>query len=284
MYEEMGRYFRHSFRAKILFSVIIDGRLDDERTLHMRQFLTLSLLLFILSACGTNGEEQTTLTIAAASSLSDAMEELSAAYEVEHPDTEIVLNFASSGVLANQIKQGAPIDVFLLASKDHYNELVKSDLIDPELHTNLLSNKLVLISNEATSLAGWDDLLSDRVDRIAIGTPETVPAGAYAKEALQSLQMMDKLDEQLIFAKDVRQVLTYVETGNADAGIVYQTDYLTSNKVSLVAEAPLDANSPITYPAGVVNDAQEEAKTFFTYLQSEEAMTIFKKYGFQGKK
>lgn len=280
----MDRFFRHLFRAIISFSVIIDEELDDERTLLMRHFLTLFLLLFILSACGTNGEEKTTLTIAAASSLSDAMEELSATYEEEHSDTEIVLNFASSGVLANQIRQGAPIDVFLLASTDHYSELVSDQLIDPELHTNLLSNKLVLITNEATSLSGWDDLLSDRIDRIAIGTPETVPAGAYAKEALQSLQMMDRLDEQLIFAKDVRQVLTYVETGNADAGIVYQTDYLTSNKVNLVAEAPLDANSPITYPAGVVRDAQEEAEIFFTYLQSEEAISTFKKYGFQGKK
>lgn len=280
----MDRFLRHSFRAIISFSVIIDEELDNERTLHMRQCLTLALLLFILSACGTNGEEETTLTIAAASSLSDAMKELSATYEEEHPDTEIVLNFASSGVLANQIRQGAPIDVFLLASKDHYRELVKGDLIDPELHTNLLSNQLVLISNEATSLTGWDDLLSDRIGRIAIGTPETVPAGAYAKEALQSLQMMDKLDEQMIFGKDVRQVLTYVETGNADAGIVYRTDYLTSNKVSLVAEAPSDAYSPIIYPAGVVKDAQEEAETFFTYLRSEEAMKTFKKYGFQGKK
>lgn len=250
----------------------------------MRHLLTLSLLLFVISGCGTNEAKQTTLTVAAASSLSDAMEELSAKYEEEHPDIDITLNLASSGVLANQIKQGAPIDVFLSASEDHFTDLGEDDLIDPELHTNLLSNKLVLITNESTSLTGWDDLLSENLGRIAIGTPETVPAGAYAKEALQSLQMMDKLDDQLIFSKDVRQVLTYVETGNADAGIVYRTDYLTSNKVNLVAEAPSDAYSSIIYPAGVVNGAQEEAKTFFTYLQSEEAMTTFKKYGFQRKK
>lgn len=250
----------------------------------MKHLLTLFLLLFVISGCGTNEAEQSTLTIAAASSLSDAMEELSAKYEEDHPDTDVTLNLASSGVLANQIKQGAPIDVFLSASEDHFTELIKDDLIDPELHTNLLSNKLVLITNEGTSLTGWDDLLSDSIDRIAIGTPETVPAGAYAKEALESLQMLDKLHDQLIFGKDVRQVLTYVETGNADAGIVYKTDYLTSNNVSLVAEAPLGTYSPITYPAGVVGDARKETQTFFAFLQSQEAMTIFKKYGFQGKK
>ncbi|TKD69262.1 molybdate ABC transporter substrate-binding protein [Pseudalkalibacillus hwajinpoensis] len=250
----------------------------------MRHLLTLFLLLIVISGCGTNEAKQTTLTVAAASSLSDAMKELSAKYEEEHPDTDITLNLASSGVLANQIKQGAPIDVFLSASEDHFTELVKDDLIEPELHTNLLSNKLVLITNEPTSVTGWDDLLSNSIGRIAIGTPETVPAGAYAKEALESMKMIDKLHDQLIFGKDVRQVLTYVETGNADAGIVYKTDYLTSNKVSLVAEAPLDTYSSITYPAGVVEDGREEAQSFFTFLQSEQAMTIFKKYGFQGKK
>ena len=247
----------------------------------MKKFLVIGILLFIISGCQSNGQDKASITVAAAASLSDAMKELNTLYENQHPNSEVTLNLASSGVLANQIKQGAPIDVYLSASEDHFKEVEDKELIDARLHTKLLSNKLVLITGKSSPIKSWEDLLSVDRDRVAVGTPETVPAGAYAKEALQSLQMWDKLEDKLIFAKDVRQVLTYVETGNADAGIVYDTDFRTSNDVNLVDEAPQGTYTPIIYPAGVIRGAHEEAKSYFTFLQSEEAMTIFKKYGFQ---
>ncbi len=250
----------------------------------MKHFLLVSIFLIVISGCQTsNSNGETNITVAAAASLSDVMKEVNELYEDEHPNTEITLNLASSGVLANQIKQGAPIDVYLSASESHFHEVEEKDLIDPDHYTNLLRNKLVLIKSKAAELNNFDHLRSNNIDRIAIGTPETVPAGAYAKESLQSLKLWDKLQDKFIFGKDVRQVLTYVETGNAEAGLVYETDYEMSNNVSLVSDAPENTYTPIIYPAGVLNGANSEAVKYFAFLQSKEALSVFEKYGFQSE-
>lgn len=241
----------------------------------------LLLIALILSGCQSTQSEQISITVAAAASLSDAMNELSSLYEKEHPNTAITLNLASSGVLANQIKQGAPIDVFVSASETHFQSVKKEDLLNPDYQTPLLKNKLVLIKSRSSNLANFEQLASGNVKRIAIGIPETVPAGAYAKQALQFANVWETLKEELIFGKDVRQVLTYVETGNADAGIVYETDYRSSKNVDLVEEVPEQAYSPIIYPAGVVRGASKEATNYYTFLQSKEAKAIFESYGFQ---
>ena len=268
-----------SFRTNRGSFVIIDGRLADERILHMKHLLLLILMVFSIAGCQSSKEETANITVAAAASLSDAMKELNSLYKQEHPDTEITLNLASSGVLANQIKQGAPIDVYFSASEYYFDDIKKEDLL--EIETNLLRNKLVLIKSQSSKLSSFDQLDESHEGRLAIGTPETVPAGAYAKEALQYANKWDKLEDQLIFSKDVRQVLTYVETGNADAGIVYETDYRSSSKVILVEDVPTQSYSPIIYPAGIVKGANEESSDYFTFLQSDEALAIFESYGFQ---
>ena len=268
-----------SFRTNRGSFVIIDGRLADERILHMKHLLLLILMVFSIAGCQSSKEETANITVAAAASLSDAMKELNSLYKQEHPDTEITLNLASSGVLANQIKQGAPIDVYFSASEYYFDDIKKENLL--EIETNLLRNKLVLIKSQSSKLSSFDQLDESHEGRLAIGTPETVPAGAYAKEALQYANKWDKLEDQLIFSKDVRQVLTYVETGNADAGIVYETDYRSSGKVILVEDVPTQSYSPIIYPAGIVKGANEESSDYFTFLQSDEALAIFESYGFQ---
>lgn len=245
----------------------------------MKHLLLLILMVFSIAGCQSSKEETANITVAAAASLSDAMKELNSLYKQEHPDTEITLNLASSGVLANQIKQGAPIDVYFSASEYYFDDIKKEDLL--EIETNLLRNKLVLIKSQSSKLSSFDQLDESHEGRLAIGTPETVPAGAYAKEALQYANKWDKLEDQLIFSKDVRQVLTYVETGNADAGIVYETDYRSSGKVILVEDVPTQSYSPIIYPAGIVKGANEESSDYFTFLQSDEALAIFESYGFQ---
>ncbi|WP_273832328.1 molybdate ABC transporter substrate-binding protein [Guptibacillus sedimenti] len=239
------------------------------------------LIVLIISGCQSPQSEPASITVAAAASLSDAMNELNSLYEKEHPNTNITLNLASSGVLANQIKQGAPIDVFVSASESHFQSVKKKDLLNPDYQTPLLKNKLVLIKSRSTNLANFEQLASENVKRVAIGIPETVPAGAYAKQALEFANVWETLKEELIFGKDVRQVLTYVETGNADAGIVYETDYRSSKNVDFVEEVPEQAYSPIIYPAGVVRGAREEATNYYTFLQSKEAKAIFESYGFQ---
>lgn len=245
----------------------------------MKRLLLFSMIAFLISGCQSEQSEPTSITVAAAASLSDAMKELNHMYEKEHPETDITLNLASSGVLANQIKQGAPIDVFLSASESHFQAVNDKGLIEPDYQKPLLKNSLVLIKTPKANSLSFSKL--DDVRRLAIGTPETVPAGAYAKEALQFMNLWDKLEEDLIFGKDVRQVLTYVETGNAEAGIVYETDYRSSNNVKLVEKIPEEAYSPIIYPAGVIKGASQEATAYYTFLQSNEAKEIFEAYGFQ---
>lgn len=129
-------------------------------------------------------------------------------------------------------------------------------------------------------VTGFDNLTDS--EKIALGTPESVPAGAYGKESLTNLSLWDKVKDKIVYGKDVRQVLSYVETGNVDAGVVYKTDALISKKVKIVDETKADTHSPIVYPLGIVKDTKhpKEAKQFYDYLQTDEAMKVFEKYGF----
>ncbi|MCA0986593.1 molybdate ABC transporter substrate-binding protein [Guptibacillus algicola] len=245
----------------------------------MKLRILLVVMSLILAGCQTSDDPNQTITVAAASSLSDAMEETIESYEETHPDIDISLHVASSGVLANQIKQEAPIDVFVSASNEHFSAV--DSLMDDTYRTDLLTNELVVITKEDTTVTTWDDLLSKNVKRIAIGTPETVPAGAYAQEALTSMDLWKDLESKLIYSKDVRQVLTYVETGNSEAGIVYSSDLNASEDVMMVARVPQENYSTIIYPAGVVKGAPQAAEEFFTYLKSDQAMQTFEDYGFK---
>jgi molybdate transport system substrate-binding protein len=132
-------------------------------------------------------------------------------------------------------------------------------------------------------LAGFEGLTGESVKKISIGTPETVPAGQYAKETLTTLKLWDQLQTKMVLAKDVRQVLTYVETGNVDAGLVYRTDAATSDSVKIVAAAPEGSNKPILYPMAVIKSTkyQKQTEDFTKFLQSDDAVKIFEKYGFR---
>jgi len=246
--------------------------------------------LLISCACsvgtteGNAPSDQVRLYVLAAASLTDAVREIQNRYEATHPGVRLVPTFASSGRLKQQIEQGAPADLFLSAGTDEMEELVRKNRIDPRFKTDLLRNELVLIAPNGSSLKGFADLASPRAGRIAIGQPETVPAGKYAKEALEHLGLWEKLRPKFVFAGDVRQVLAYVKTGNADAGIVYRTDARSSGDVTVVAVADSRSHRPIVYPVGVVkqSDHPAEARDFYRWLQGQEARAIFEKYGFKG--
>ncbi|WP_246945362.1 molybdate ABC transporter substrate-binding protein [Bacillus pinisoli] len=242
------------------------------------------LLLFtFLIGCSINEEstQNKELTIAAAASLADALQEVKANYEEKYK-TQINYSFGSSGSLQEQITQGAPVDLFFSAAEDKFNTLVKEGKIDETETAHILTNELVLIvpKNSGKPVKTFEDLI--QTSRIAVGIPESVPAGKYAKESLESLGLWSTLEDKLVFGKDVRQVLTYVETNNVDAGIVYKSDAFLSEEVEVVATAKVGSHTPIVYPLGMISDSKnkEEAKRFFQYLQSEEAIDIFKKYGF----
>ncbi|WP_080848836.1 molybdate ABC transporter substrate-binding protein [Cytobacillus gottheilii] len=244
------------------------------------------LCCFFAAACSGSNQNQeqaeTELTVSAAASLQNVLNEIKTDFENDHKNINLTFNFGGSGSLQQQISQGAPADMFFSAAEDKFQILVEEGKIEDGI--DLIGNDLVLIVSKdtASTVSSFEDLLT--LETISIGTPETVPAGMYAKEALTNMGLWDKVNGNIVYAKDVRQVLTYVETGNVDAGIVYRTDGSVSEEVEIVASAPEGTHKDIIYPVGILkeSDHQEESKLFYDYLQSEQTMKIFNKYGFKG--
>ncbi|TXL63377.1 molybdate ABC transporter substrate-binding protein [Cerasibacillus terrae] len=233
----------------------------------------------------TEQEEKTPLTISAAISLTDALEEMKAIFEEEH-HAELTFNLGGSGKLAQQIQQGAPSDVFISANQDWMDMLEEEELILADTREDVTGNKIVLISSKDADLSidSLEDIDTvDSIKQIAVGNPETVPAGKYTEQALQSIKKWDELEDKIVLAKDVRQVLTYVETGNADIGFVYESDAKTSDDINILLTADSDMHDSIIYPAAVTKDTQHEelAKAFVEFLESDQAQDILKSYGFQ---
>ncbi|WP_423407031.1 molybdate ABC transporter substrate-binding protein [Heyndrickxia sp. MSNUG] len=245
-------------------------------------FIAISL---IITGCQTDkNNEQKELTISAAASLREALEETGQKYMEDHPDVKIIFNFGGSGSLQQQIAQGAPVDLFISAAEDKYNQLLAKDMIDKNHSTQLLGNELVLIvPKEKQNIESLDDLLKTDIKRIAIGTPETVPAGQYARQTFISTGLWSRLESKIINTKDVRQVLSYVETENVDAGIVYKTDAIISDKIKTIPISGHGLHDPIIYPAGVISSSKnaDESTQFFEFLKTQDVMDIFKKYGFK---
>lgn len=228
--------------------------------------------------------ETVELTLSAAASLTDALKDIQKIYESKKPNVRLNFNFGASGALQRQIEQGAPADLFLSASSKNMKALVDQQLIDPGKQQILLHNELVVVipADGKTAMENITDLTKDEINKVAIGIPESVPAGSYAKEALMNARLWEAVQSKTVQGKDVRQVLQYVETGNADAGFVYKTDALTSRKVKIAFAADPRTYSPIAYPVGIVKATKhmQEAEDFYAYLQSKEALDIFVKYGF----
>lgn len=252
------------------------------RKLHI--VLLTALSLFISGCTNDSEHNKTELTISAAASLREVMEEAGQLYMKQNPGIKIVYNFGGSGSLQQQISQGAPVDLFISAAEDKFDSLHSKKLIDQQHSVRLLRNELVLITQkDYTSIDSAESLTKDSVERIALGTPESVPAGMYAKQALLSLQLWKGLEQKIIFTKDVRQVLSYVETRNVDAGFVYKTDALISDNIRIIPLKGNHLHDPIIYPVGIVAGTEHpnESIDFFNFIKGQEAMKIFEKYGFK---
>jgi molybdate transport system substrate-binding protein len=258
-------------------------------------FLTglLAVALLIAGCSGGAGEKQTPaansgqpveLNISAAVSLKDALNEIQANYQKKNPNVKLVYNLGASGTLQKQIEQGAPADIFISAAPKQMNELEAKNLINKATRKNLVENKLVLIvpSNSTLGLSKYEDLTKDNVQKFSIGEPSVVPAGQYAQEVLKKLGLWDTVQSKLVMAKDVRTVLAYVETGNVEAGIVYKTDAVSSNKVKIAAEAPAGSHQPIVYPVALLANSKQQkaAEDFAAFLTTPESAAVFEKYGF----
>ncbi|PSF37921.1 molybdate ABC transporter substrate-binding protein [Aphanothece hegewaldii CCALA 016] len=223
------------------------------------------------------------ILVSAAASLKDALEEIKPIYTKEKGKISLIYNFGSSGSLQQQIEQGAPVDVFISAAKKQMDALQDKKLLLDGTRKNLLKNQMVLIVPKSnTTIKSFQDLATDKTKKIAMGEPKSVPAGQYAQEVLTSLGLLNKVTNKVIYAKDVRQVLSYVATGNVDAGFVYLTDAKTSDDVKIVATASEKSHSQIIYPVAVIKDSKNinDAKDYVEFLSSNRAKNIFRKYGF----
>ncbi|MFY4776452.1 molybdate ABC transporter substrate-binding protein [Metabacillus sp. RGM 3146] len=249
-------------------------------------FLALiPIALLALAGCNngqaSNPHQKIELTISAAASLQDALKEMKQEFEKEHPDINLLYNFGASGTLQQQISQGAPADLFLSAAEDKMDRLVQEGYIENKNRKDIAGNEVVLVvpKNE-TAIRSFEDL--KKAKNLSIGTPNSVPAGKYGKETLEHMNLWNELQQKVVYAKDVRQVLAYVESGSVDAGLVYKTDALTSKKVTIVEEAAPASHSPIVYPAGMVKNSKhpKEALLFYEFLQKDSAQKVLKKYGF----
>lgn len=230
--------------------------------------------------------EHVTLFVSAAASLTDVLSQIKERFEENYP-IDVTYNFGGSGTLAIQIERGAPVDLFISANKTEIASLVDHGLLAKESEVNVAYNELVLIKAKENNIpiTSIEQLSSELIKQIAIGNPDTVPAGYYTKQALQKLNKWDELKGKFVFTQDVRQVLTYVETGNVDIGFVYKTDAIQSDKTDIILHIDENLHDTITYPAAITTYSKhaEAAEQFLQYLLSNEAQSVFASYGFNGK-
>lgn len=269
----------------------------NHRVGKMGSWLIAGALSLAIAGCGspdakqsndkaakTEKPEQAELVVSAAASLTDSLQKLQQTYESKHPNVKLRFNFGASGTLQQQIEQGAPADLFVSAAAKNMKPLVDKGLIDAAKQTTLLRNELVLVVPKSAAAPAKEiaDLAKANVTHVAVGEPESVPAGGYAKEALTNAKLWDAVQTKLIYGKDVRQVLTYVETGNADAGFVYKTDALTSKQSVIGQTVDPALYKPIEIQIGIVKSTKrgKEAQELLDYLQSKEAMDVFVSFGF----
>lgn len=251
----------------------------------MRMLTSLLIMIFLTSGAQATAAER--VTVFAAASLTEAVEEIGASYRKE-AGTEVVFSFAASSVLSRQVEAGAPADLIALASPDWADYLAERGLILPETRVDPIGNRLAVIAPPGSTVALPDPPTAAAFraalgadGRLAIGDPAHVPAGIYARQALESLGLWQDLESRLAFAGDVRGAMALVERGEAPLGIVYATDLRAVPAVRLVALLPEGSHAPIAYPFAVVAGGNTGAATrFLQYLTGQAGLAVFARHGF----
>jgi molybdate transport system substrate-binding protein len=245
----------------------------------MRRLLLLTFLLLL----GSIRLRAAELQVFAAASLTDALQELAAAYQKSSGEA-VSLNFGASSTLARQIQEGAPADLFLSADEEKMDGLEKRSLLLAGTRRSLLSNALVVVvpADSKLKITTPADLASSKVRVLALAEPQSVPAGIYAKRYLKAQKLWDKVIDRAVPTENVRAALAAVEAGNADAGIVYKTDAGISKKVKIAYEVPQAEGPKISYPFAVLKASRraDAARRFLAFLESPPALAVFQKYGF----
>jgi len=239
-------------------------------------------ILILAATLALNIANAAEVNVYAAASLTDVLKEIAANYEQQSSD-KIVFNFGASGLLARQITEHAPADIFFSADEAKMDELQKAGLIVTETRRDLLSNSLVVIvpNDSSLAIASPEQLLS-KTQKIAIADPRAVPAGIYTKEYLSGIGLWEKLESKMVPTENVRAALAAVESGNVDAGFVYKTDANISKKVKIAFSVSIEKGPAIRYPVAIIKEGKNNAATegFLRYLESGNARKLFERYGF----
>ena len=248
--------------------------------------LMILLTTIVAFALGLGNMAQAgSVTVSGAASLTAAFTEIKEVFEKANPGTTVDTNFAASGTLLAQIEAGAPVDVFASADQETMDRAQAKNLLAPGTRRDFVVNALVLAKSKNSgrpAVASLKDLARPDITQVAMGSPDAVPAGRYAREALMAEKIWDQVQPKLIFGNNVKQVLDYVSRGEVDAGFVFATDAQTAgNSVEVVAQAP--TKTPVRYPLAVILPAKDkpEVKAFVDFVLGQQGQAILAKYGFQ---
>ncbi len=238
-----------------------------------------------MTGCGgDNVEKNVELHVSAAASLTNAMNELAELYAKENPNVKIVFNFGSSGALQQAIENGGETDLFFSAAQKQMNALDEKGELAEGTRKDLLRNEVVLIvpNDSNKNISDFNDVATDKVEKIALGEPKGVPVGQYSEEIFTTLNILDAVKAKAVYGSDVRQVLAWTESGEVDCGVVYATDAAISDKVKVICAAPEGSHKPVIYPAAVIKSSKnlDAAKKFLEFTGSDAAKKVFAKYGF----
>ncbi|MDU4936088.1 MAG: molybdate ABC transporter substrate-binding protein [Peptostreptococcaceae bacterium] len=259
---------------------------------NIATILTLSLITSLgIVGCNSSdtknkdseSQEAVELNISAAASLKEAMAKIEEEYKKVNENVTLVVNYGASGSLQQQIEQGAPCDVFISAGQKQMKALDEASLLLEGTYKDLLENDLVLIAPKDSDVSNLDDLITNKVKHIAVGEPSSVPAGKYADEVLVNLDLKDKIKDKLVFAKDVKEVLAWTQSGNAEVGFVYYSDTINTDNIKIVETTPSTSHSAIVYPIAVIKESKkpEAAKEFEDFLLSTDGQAILKDFGYK---
>ena len=245
-----------------------------------KQFLLIMFTVFLIPSLACGAEE---ITVSAAASLTNAMTKIGQSFEKANPDIKVIFNFAASGALVQQIKNGAPVDLFASADQKSMDTAEAEKLILPETRKNFVKNTLVLAvpADSALTVKSPEDLKQSSIKKIAVGTPETVPAGRYARESLTGYGLWDALAEKFIYANTMPQALDYLVRGEVDAGFVFGTDAAAGGeKVKVMLE--MGKHGPIIYPIALVaaGEKKQAAQHLLDFILSDAGQAIFAEFGF----
>jgi molybdate transport system substrate-binding protein len=258
----------------------IGGIMNRKKTFKS---VVLGIILALWCISSTLYAEE--IMVSAAVSLKNAFEDMSSEFIKTHIGNKVSFNFGASGDLARQIEGGAPVDVFASAAQKDMDDIAQKGFVAPGTRVDFAQNSVVLIQpmGSVAVIESFQDLIKNDIHKIAMGSPVSVPAGRYAKDVLIYFKLWDAIQDKLVYAENVRQVLDYVVRNEVDAGIVYSTDAMTREKdVRVINQAPTESHLPIIYPIAVISGTKNEktAREFIEFVNSDGGKKILQKYGF----